>query len=87
METYAIITTGANPLMSRIHNTNLRMPAILRRADEPRWLDPALGESEIGELLRPFAGELEGRPVERDPLRRDPYDPAIVEAAGPVMRG
>lgn len=86
VETYAVITTEANSLMSRIHNTNLRMPAILPRADEPRWLDPDLDESAIGRMLRPYAGELEGRPVGRDLLRRDPYDPAIVAADGPVIR-
>lgn len=86
VETYAVITTPANPLMRRIHNTNFRMPAILGREEEARWLDPALGEREIAALLRPYAGELEGRPVGRDLLRRDPYDPAILQAAGPAMR-
>lgn len=85
VETYAVITTEANPLLRRIHNARPRMPAILRREEEPLWLDPTLEEEEIAALLRPFAGELEGRPVGRDLLRRDPYDPAILQAAGPVL--
>ena len=39
--TYAIITTEANTLMSEIHNTKKRMPVILKPEDEQRWLEHA----------------------------------------------
>ena len=57
-----IITTAPNELMEPIHN---RMPAILRREDEDRWLDPDQTEPEIlVEMLRPYpAGEMEAYPV------------------------
>lgn len=35
---YSIITTQANELMSRIHNTKQRMPVILTKEDEQNWL-------------------------------------------------
>jgi putative SOS response-associated peptidase YedK len=41
--TAAIITTQPNDLMATIHT---RMPAILRPADELRWLDPTLDAAE-----------------------------------------
>jgi putative SOS response-associated peptidase YedK len=53
--TCAIITTAPNPLMQPIHD---RMPAILDRADEARWLDPEITEPEaVLDCLRPYAAE------------------------------
>ncbi|MFK7059726.1 SOS response-associated peptidase [Flavobacterium oreochromis] len=37
--TYTILTTEANPLMTEIHNTKKRMPVILKREDESNWLN------------------------------------------------
>jgi len=36
--TYTILTTEANELLSRIHNSKLRMPIVIDRACEPDWL-------------------------------------------------
>lgn len=36
--TYTIVTTEANALMSKIHNNKKRMPVILKPQDEERWL-------------------------------------------------
>ncbi|WP_462318590.1 SOS response-associated peptidase family protein, partial [Marinilabilia sp.] len=36
--TYTIITTAANELMSEIHNTKKRMPVILNPENEHDWL-------------------------------------------------
>lgn len=36
--TYTIVTTEANPLMAEIHNHKKRMPVILKREDESKWL-------------------------------------------------
>lgn len=38
LETYTILTTEANELMSDIHNTKKRMPVMLTREKELRWL-------------------------------------------------
>lgn len=39
VETYTIITTEANPLMAKIHNTKKRMPFILKPEQEKDWLN------------------------------------------------
>lgn len=55
VESCTLITTGANALVSSIHD---RMPVILRPGDFDLWLDPAVqaGESLLP-LLRPFPQE------------------------------
>ncbi len=37
--TYTILTTDANPLMAKIHNTKKRMPVILDSSQEKEWLN------------------------------------------------
>jgi putative SOS response-associated peptidase YedK len=54
-QTFAIITTEANDLVSRIHN---RMPVILHEDDEDPWLDPGLSIEDAESLLRPFPDEM-----------------------------
>lgn len=39
--TYSIITTEANSLMAEIHNIKKRMPVILKKEDEIKWLEHA----------------------------------------------
>lgn len=41
MPSYTMVTTQANALMSEIHNTKKRMPIILKKEDEQRWLNGA----------------------------------------------
>jgi len=53
-DTFSIITTPANPLMEKIHNLKKRMPLILSREDEMKWLDPGLKAADIKELIKPF---------------------------------
>lgn len=36
--TFTIVTTEANPLLAEIHNTKKRIPIILKKDDEARWL-------------------------------------------------
>jgi putative SOS response-associated peptidase YedK len=45
LRTFAACTTPANPLMAFIHNKDAarnyhRMPVVIRRGDEAKWLDP-----------------------------------------------
>ena len=60
--TYTIITTGPNDLMAPIHN---RMPAILRREDEDRWVSgEALSAADLNGILAPHpVGGMEAYPV------------------------
>lgn len=38
-DTYTIVTTQANELMAEIHNIKKRMPIILKKEDENKWLN------------------------------------------------
>ena len=44
INTYSIVTTRANELMSEIHNNKERMPVILRPTDRQAWLEGAAHE-------------------------------------------
>jgi putative SOS response-associated peptidase YedK len=56
--TFTIITTEANDLMAKIHNTKKRMPAILSIKDEIKWLDPNLEANQFSSILKPFDDKL-----------------------------
>ncbi|OPY35933.1 MAG: hypothetical protein A4E35_02209 [Methanoregula sp. PtaU1.Bin051] len=59
--TYTIITTDANALISPIHN---RMPVILKRENEKRWLSGDLSADALREILAPYpANGMEAYPV------------------------
>jgi len=50
----AIITTEANPLMADIHNTKKRMPLIFDKEQEKNWLKNDLDKEEIIRRMQPF---------------------------------
>ena len=60
--TYTLITTAANALVAPLHD---RMPVILKRGDEERWLTgDAPSSDEMKTILGPYpAGEMEAYPV------------------------
>ncbi|MFD2672544.1 SOS response-associated peptidase [Marinicrinis sediminis] len=60
VHTCTLLTTAPNETMETIHD---RMPVILHRADEARWLSPALSDEERLSLLRPYTGAMEAYPV------------------------
>jgi putative SOS response-associated peptidase YedK len=61
IESCALITTAANPLVAPIHG---RMPVILDRRSYEAWLDPDARESDLAALLAPFPAEaMEAFPV------------------------
>jgi putative SOS response-associated peptidase YedK len=51
--TFSIITTDANALMAEIHNSAKRMPAILDKNSETKWIDISVAGAEAISLLRP----------------------------------
>jgi len=53
LNTFTIITTDANDLLAVIHNSKLRMPVILNREDEARWISTATDDDEAFSLLKP----------------------------------
>jgi len=40
LKTYTMLTTQANEVMRFVHNNRERMPLIVNRQDEQKWLDP-----------------------------------------------
>jgi len=55
LKTFAIITTGANPLVGLVHD---RMPVILRKETERQWIDAALPEDKLLKLLDSYPATL-----------------------------
>lgn len=77
---FSIIITNTNPLTDYIHNTKHRMPAILSKDDEERWLDLTLSKVEIKSLLKPFDAEkMDAYQIDNDFLQKTPSDSNILE--------
>ena len=71
--TCTIITTAANELIQEFHD---RMPALLQRDDEARWLDPAQTDPlQLLPLLKPYPSEL----MEYYPVSRQVNSPRVDE--------
>lgn len=52
---FTIVTTEANSLVAPLHD---RMPLILKREDEAKWLDPSLQDTDkLEPLLKPYPAE------------------------------
>jgi putative SOS response-associated peptidase YedK len=81
MKTFSVITTEANSLMAEIHNTSKRMPVILTRANENRWLDSSLPPDEVKLILKPYdPAEMYAYPVDRSIIKMglNTTDPSIL---------
>lgn len=77
--TFTIITTQANQLMSYIHNTNFRMPVLLCKENEEKWLYPQLKDNDIKSLLQPFDDSLmDAYIINNDFLKKKSNDPSII---------
>lgn len=79
LTTFSIITTTTNPLTDYIHNTKHRMPAILSKEDEEKWLNPNLSKAEIESFLKPFPAEkMDAYRIKNDFIRKAPTDKSIL---------
>lgn len=56
--TFSIITTEANDLMARIHNSGKRMPVILSKTAERNWIDLSIPQTDALRLLSPCPSEI-----------------------------
>ena len=54
---FAIITTEANSLLARIHNTKKRMPVVLTVENEFDWLKNGLSKQDITRFFNPLGQE------------------------------
>jgi len=64
INSFSIVTTAANPLMEKIHNSKKRMPVILPAHSESKWLDINASVQASKDLCLPFDEiEMEAHPV------------------------
>jgi putative SOS response-associated peptidase YedK len=56
--TFSIVTTEANDLMAHIHNSGKRMPVILDKPSESRWVDLSTSPTDALNLLYPSPSEI-----------------------------
>ena len=54
---YSIITCKSNKLLSKIHNKKKRMPVILSKVNEKKWIKKDLKDEEIKKNLTPYPDE------------------------------
>lgn len=77
--TFSIITTDTNSLTDYIHNTKHRMPAILSKDNEEKWLNPNLTKQEIATFLHPYeADKMDAYVIENDFIKKKPTDRTIL---------
>jgi putative SOS response-associated peptidase YedK len=57
-KTFTIVTTEANDLMAEIHNSKKRMPVILNRTEEQKWISLSTPSEETQALLKPCPSEI-----------------------------
>ena len=76
--TYTIITTNANELVAPLHD---RMPVILKREDEERWLTgDAPVSDEMKKILGPYpSGEMDAYPVSSRVNSPDADDERLIQ--------
>lgn len=77
-----IITTGANPMMERIHNTKKRMPVILRKELEKEWISGDSSLLKRKKLLQAYnESDLKAYTVSSrlSSAQADPGDPGTIE--------
>jgi putative SOS response-associated peptidase YedK len=75
LNTFTIITTKANLLMEKIHNTKKRMPVILNPEDERAWVDASLPLEKTLSFLNPFNEDnLQANEVDKALFKRNGRD-------------
>lgn len=76
IESFTILTTGANELVARVHD---RMPVIVTPEHFGLWLDPMLDPAAVGELFEPFpSGAMQCHRVSDRVNKPDEDDPGLV---------
>lgn len=70
MVTFTVLTKPATPLFAKIHNKKQRRPVILQDKDVERWLDDALKEEEIMEVMD---SDLQDESLQAYPVSKDLY--------------
>jgi len=55
IQSFSILTTDANPMMEKIHNSKKRMPVIIPSNEYAHWLDNNLIPKDIQQFFKPFS--------------------------------
>jgi len=79
--TFSVVTTRANPLMEKIHNTKKRMPVILDQKSGNDWIRDDLTPGEREQLLQPAdQATLKAYTISKKISSRetDPDDPDVI---------
>ena len=58
LSSFSIVTTEANELMSEVHNSKKRMPVVLERESEKKWLDLSLSKEAIEKIILPYPDDI-----------------------------
>ncbi len=90
LQTFSIITTIANPLMEKIHNTKKRMPVILPREIENEWISGDISLHKASRLLIPLDETyIHAYPVSHLVSRKqvNPQDPDLIKPFSHPLSG
>lgn len=82
LNSFSIITTKANPLMGKIHNTKKRMPVILSPELEKEWISGDISLRKMKQLLVPLNEKmLLANTVSPllSGINANPKDPAVIQ--------
>jgi putative SOS response-associated peptidase YedK len=80
--TFLLLTTTPNSLVSDVHD---RMPVILKREDEKKWLDKYSTEAELKDLLKTYsAGEMLGYSVSPLVNQVSNDSPSVLKKTSPM---
>ena len=84
IKSYVMVTTEANELMREVHNAGFnpfRMPFVLDKEDEEKWLDSSLPIPEVKKILKIFPSEsMEAYPVTKTFRDKENYfNPDIIK--------
>lgn len=84
--TFSIITTDTNPLTDYIHNTKHRMPAIISKENEEKWLNPSISKNDISNLLKPLeADKMDAYIINNDFIKKMPTDKSIIQPHAKII--
>jgi putative SOS response-associated peptidase YedK len=86
LNTFSVITTDANELMAVIHNSKKRMPVILDRPGERKWISSNTSPDEARSLLRPCPSEILKAHTIGDLINNRMADRNTPEVIRPVKR-
>jgi putative SOS response-associated peptidase YedK len=82
LRTYSVISIDANPFIKKVNNRKKRMPVILPKKNERKWIQSDIGKECIESMLKTYdEKDLEAYPVRRLITKRgtDSNVPEVIE--------